>query len=304
MKSRILVGTRGSQLALAQATEVIKDLKRVVPILKCEIVPIRTRGDKMHELGTTFEGKSLFTQEIEEALVQGRIDIAVHSMKDLTTDPLNGITITAVPKRANSHDALVSREKKRISQLQPGSRIGTSSPRRKSQLLAARGDLQIVDIHGNLDTRLRKLSTGDYDAIIVAAAGLERLSLIRHVTEILPTNLMLPAVGQGALAVQSRDDDQETKELLIKIDHPCTRREIEAERAFAKRLGADCRTPIAAYARSDSSKLSVEGMVASPNGRMLVRGRITSDNPNSSKIGEELAKSLLDKGAKAVLEAS
>jgi len=304
MKNIIRIGTRGSRLAIVQTTEVIEDLKRVVPDVKCEIVRIRTKGDTMHELGTGVDVKSLFTQEIEEALIEGRIDIAVHSMKDLTTNTSDGITIAAVPKRNNPHDVLVSRENRKLSQLQPGARVGTSSPRRRAQLLAARGDLQIVDMRGNVDTRLRKLSSGDADAIILAAAGLERLNLSRYATEIVRTSLIIPAVGQGALAVQSRENDQEIKELVIKIDHPFTRREIEAERAFAKKLGANCRTPIAAYARSDSSRLTVEGMVASPSGRMLVRGRITSDNANSSNIGEELAESLLDKGAQAVLEAS
>lgn len=302
LKTRILVGTRGSQLALAQTNQVIEELKRAVPRLKCEVVPIRTKGDNMHELGTSVEGKGIFTKEIEEALIQGRVDIAVHSMKDLSVDLSANVTIAAVPKRGNPHDVLVSREKRRFSQLPSGARVGTSSPRRKAQLLAARGDLEIVDIHGNVDTRFRKLASGAYDAIVVAAAGLERLHLDRNATEVLPTNLMLPAVGQGALAVQSRKGNQEITELVIKIDHSITRSEIEAERAFAKKLGANCRTPIAAYARSDSSKLTIEGMVSSPNGRMLIRGRLTSNNPDSSQIGEELAKNLLDKGAEALLE--
>jgi len=302
LKTRILVGTRGSQLALAQTNQVIEELKRAVPRLKCEVVPIRTKGDNMHELDTSVEGKGIFTKEIEEALIQGRVDIAVHSMKDLSVDLSANVTIAAVPKRGNPHDVLVSREKRRFSQLPSGARVGTSSPRRKAQLLAARGDLEIVDIHGNVDTRFRKLASGAYDAIVVAAAGLERLHLDRNATEVLPTNLMLPAVGQGALAVQSRKGNQEITELVIKIDHPITRSEIEAERAFAKKLGANCRTPIAAYARSASSKLTIEGMVSSPNGRMLIRGRLTSINPDSSQIGEELAKNLLDKGAEALLE--
>jgi hydroxymethylbilane synthase len=255
----------------------------------------------MHELDT-IEGKGIFTKEIEEALIQGRVDIAVHSMKDLSVDLSANVTIAAVPKRGNPHDVLVSREKKRFSQLPSGARVGTSSPRRKAQLLAARGDLEIVYIHGNVDTRFRKLASGAYDAIVVAAAGLERLHLDHKATEVLPTNLMLPAIGQGALAVQSRKGNREITELVIKIDHPITRSEIEAERAFGKKLGANCRTPIAAYAKSDSSKLTIEGMVSSPNGRMLVRGRLTSDNTDSSQIGEELAKSLLDKGAEALLE--
>ena len=257
----------------------------------------------MNSAQQLLKARALFTQEIEEALLQGRVDIAVHSMKDLTTDDSEGITFAAVPRRANAHDVLVSQNKRKFAQLPLGARIGTSSPRRKSQLLAARGDLEIVDIHGNVDTRLRKLSKRDYDAIVLAAAGLERLNLSHYVTDVLPTDLMLPAVGQGALAVQSRDGDHETLELVMRIDHPQTRREIEAERAFAKKLGANCRTPIAAHARSRSSKLTIEGMVASPSGRMLVRGRVTSDNPDSAQIGEELAESLLDKGAAAVLEA-
>ena len=304
MKGSVRIGTRGSQLALAQTNEVIEYLKRVNPILTFDVIRIRTKGDNMRQLDTKVEGKSLFTQEIEEALVQDQIDIAVHSMKDLTTDLSPRIVIAAVPKRASAFDVLVSRDKRKFSQLQPGARIGTSSLRRRSQLLAARGDLRIVDLTGNVDTRLRKLANGDCDALVLAAAGLERLHLDRYVTEILPSKVMLPAVGQGALAIQSRSDNQEIIDLISKIDYPPTRREVEAERAFAKKLGATCRTPIAAYARADSSRLTIEGIVASPNGRMLVRGRVTSDNPDPSKIGEELAKSLLDKGAEAVLEAS
>ena len=302
MKNNVRVGTRGSQLALAQTNEVIEYFKRVIPSLRFDVIRIRTRGDNMRQLDTKVEGKSLFTQEIEEALVQDQIDIAVHSMKDLTTDLSPRIVIAAVPKRASAFDVLVSRDERRFSQLQPGARIGTSSLRRRSQLLAARGDLRIVDMNGNVDTRLRKLANGDCDALVLAAAGLERLQMERYVAEVLPTRIMLPAVGQGALAIQSRNDNREIRELIAKIDDPTSRREVEAERAFAKKLGATCRTPIAAYARSDSSRLTIEGIVASPNGRMLVRGRVISDNPDSSKIGEELAMSLLDKGAGAILE--
>lgn len=303
MKNLIRVGTRGSKLAVIQSAEVVEGLKRVAPNLKYEIVKIHTKGDKMHELGTVIDAKRLFTQEIDEALTQGKIDIAIHSMKDLTTDSSEEISIVAVPKRSNPHDAIVSRDRRKLSQLPPGSKVGTSSPRRKSQILATRGDLQVVDIHGNVDTRISKLNRGDPDALILAVAGLDRLKLDRYVSEILQTNIMIPAVGQGALAVQARNNDQEVKELVSKIDHPSTRREIDAERAFARKLGADCRTSIAAHARSDSKKLAIEGMVASPDGRLLLRGRVISDSPNSNSIGEELAKSLLDKGAQTILEA-
>jgi len=302
MRTRIRVGTRASQLALAQTNQVIEELRRAVSGLKCDVVPIQTEGDKMHETGTSVEGKDVFTKEIEEALIEDDVDIAIHSMKDLAVDLPPGIIIAAIPKRANPHDVLISRGKKRFKQLPGGSRIGTSGPRRRSQLLAARGDLEMVDIQGNIETRLRKLTTGAYDAIVLAAAGLERLHLEPKHTEVLPTNLMLPAIGQGALAIQSRTSDDEIIDLITKIDHPITRREIEAERAFSKRLGGNCKTPIAAFARSYASKLTIEGMIASTNGQMLVRGRITSDNPKSIQVGEELARSLLDKGAEALLE--
>jgi len=301
MKTRIRIGTRASQLALAQTNQVIDELKRAVSGPKYDVITIQTEGDKKHENGT-FEGKGIFTKEIEKALIEEEVDVAIHSMKDLTVELPPGITIAAIPKRADPHDVLISNGKRIFMQLPAGSRIGTSSPRRRSQLLAARGDLRVVDIRGNIETRLRKLTSGAYDAVILAAAGLERLHLESKRAEVLPISLMLPAIGQGALAIQARTSDQDVVDLVNKIDHPTTRREIEAERAFSKSLGGNCRTPIAAYARSNSSKLTIEGMIASVNGQMLVRSRITSDNPNSLQVGEELARSLLDKGAGTLLE--
>ncbi len=305
MKQRILIGTRGSSLALAQTDQILDSLRKVAPNLRYEIVPIKTKGDKMHDVGTTaIEGKSLFTKEIEESLIEGKVDMAVHSMKDLTTDLPAGVVIAAVPERINPHDVLVSRNRKKFEQLPARSRVGTSSARRKAQLLAARGDLEILDMHGNVDTRLHKLESGEYDAIVLAAAGLIRLGLEKHATEFLSTKVMLPAVGQGALAVQSRENDSEIRDLLSQIDHKPTRRAVEAERAFARKLGADCRTPIAAYARFGDGKLVMEGLVAAPDGKMLVRSRITSNNPDAEQVGEELAESLLKKGAGIVLEAA
>jgi len=305
MKRRILVGTRGSSLALAQTSHVVESLRKLEPSVQYQVVPIKTRGDKMHDVGTTaVEGKSLFTKEIEDSLIKGQVDMAVHSMKDLTTDLPTGLVIAAVPERANPRDVLISRDKKKFEQLPGRARVGTSSARRKAQLLAARGDLEIVDMHGNVDTRLRKLEKGEYDAIVLAAAGLIRLGLGKHATEFLSTEVVLPAVGQGALAIQSRDGDSEMRDLLSHLDHKPTRRAIEAERAFARRLSANCRTPIAAYARLEDGKLAIDGMVASPTGKLLVRSRIISDNPDAGKVGEELAESLLEKGAEIVLEAA
>jgi hydroxymethylbilane synthase len=305
MRTPIRIGTRGSQLALAQTKQVVDALRRVQNGVQYEVVPIRTKGDKLQELaGSAIEGKSVFTTEIEEALVKSRVDIVVHSMKDLSTDMAAGILIGAVPERSNPRDVLISRGKVKFQQLQGGARVGTSSARRKAQLLAARGDLQVIEMHGNVDARLRKLERGECEAIVLAAAGLERLGLEKHVTEFLSTEIMLPAVGQGALAVQCREDDNEVRETLSHIDHAPTRRAVEAERAFARKLGADCRTPIAAYAKAESGNLTIEGMIASPSGRLLVRSRVASENPNAESVGEELADSLLKKGAASILEAA
>jgi hydroxymethylbilane synthase len=303
MKS-ILVGSRGSTLALAQTKLVVESLKKHMPGQHYRIVAIKTSGDEMHEKRESpIDSKSAFTKEIEESLLIGEIDMAVHSMKDLTTDLPKGLAITAVPERADHRDALISRSKRRLEQLPGGARIGTSSPRRKTQLLVARSDLQIVDMHGNVETRLRNLRSGQCDAIILAAAGLDRLGLEQHVTELISTEIMLPAVGQGALAIQSRESDDEIRDLLFHVEHGPTRRAIEAERAFARRLGANCRTPIAAYARTTGTKLAIDGLVASLDGRKVMRSKLVSDNPDASRVGEELADSLLKQGADLVLEA-
>jgi len=259
----------------------------------------------MHDLSVTpLEGKSIFTQEIEESLVSGKIDIAVHSMKDLTVDLGAGLIIAAVPERADPRDVFISRDGTKFDRLPARAKIGTSSPRRKVQLLAARGDIEVVDMRGNVGTRLRKLAHGEYDGIVLAAAGLSRLGLEKHTTEYLPPDVMLPAVGQGALAIEARIDDTETRELLSGVDHAETHQAIDAERAFARRLAASCRTPIAAYARFDHSNLVIDGMVAHPSGKMLVKSRLVSDEPDAERIGVQLAESILEKGEVAVLEAN
>ena len=305
MRPILRVGTRGSNLALAQASEVIAVLKHLRKGTRCEVVSIRTKGDEIHSLGrVSVDGKKLFTKEIEESLLERKIDLAVHSMKDLTTDLPEGLIIAGIPARQNPRDALISRSNAKFAELEGHARVGTSSARRKAQLLAARGDLEIVETRGNVDTRLRKLGNEEYDALVLAAAGLIRLGLEKHAAEYLSTNVMLPAVGQGALAIQVREDDAEIRELVSAIDHSETRRAVEAERAFARKLGADCRTPVAAYAKIESGKLAIDGMVAASNGRMLVRSRVVSGISDPAKIGEELAENLLSKGAAAILEAA
>jgi hydroxymethylbilane synthase len=305
VKGKILVGSRGSALALAQASEVISALREITPGLTCEIVAIKTKGDKLHESGeSASEGKSSFTKEIEDSLLKDEVQIAVHSMKDLPTDLPPGLTIAAVPRRADHRDALISRSKRKFDALPGRARIGTSSPRRRTQLLAARSDIDVEDVHGNVDTRLRKLDSGGYDAIVLAAVGLARLGFEKRITEYLSIKTMLPAIGQGALAIETREDDHEIIQLVSRLDDKSTRRAVEAERAFARRLGASCRTPIAAYARRHDGGLAIDGMVSSADGRMVLRGQHVSDGTDSENVGEELAESLLKKGAQLVLEAS
>jgi hydroxymethylbilane synthase len=301
----MIVGSRGSPLALAQTNEVIHALRQLAPDLSCQVVAIKTRGDKSHESAEIpLEGKSVFTKEIEDLLLNGEIQFAVHSMKDLPTDLPSGLAIGAIPHRADHRDALISKGGRKFEQLPGGARVGTSSPRRRTQLLAARSDLQVIDLHGNVDTRLRKLESGAYDAIVLAAAGLKRLKLERRVTEFLSTKIMLPAIGQGALAIEVRNDDAETLKLISHLNDKATRSAIEAERAFARKLGANCRTPIAAYARVQDGRFTMDGMVSSNDGRKLLRSQLISSNPESEKVGEELAESLLNKGALLVMEAS
>lgn len=305
MKQRILIGTRGSALAMAQTSEVVNALRKVAPQVRCEVVSIKTQRDTIEGAGTgALESKSVFTKEIEDSLIRGRVDLAVHSMKDLTTDLPPGLVIACVPERVDPRDVLISRDKKKLEQLDGGARVGTSSARRKAQLLAARGDLEIVEMHGNVDTRMGKLEKGSCDAIVLAAAGLIRLGLEKKVTQFLSPDVMLPAVGQGAVAVQSREEDAEVRDLVAKLDHEPTRRAIEAERGFARGLGVNCRTPTAAYARFADGTLTIEGMVAAASGKLVLRGRISSDSPNAERAGRELAESLLKKGAGIVLEAA
>ena len=305
MRNSIVVGTRGSALALAQTKQIVQKLKELESSLSFEIAEIKTKGDSIRDSGQSLlDNKRLFTKEIEESLIHKEIRVAVHSMKDLTTDLPTGLKIAAVPQRSDHRDALISRDKRKFEELSGGARVGTSSPRRRTQLLAARNDLRILAMHGNVDTRLRKLDAGEYEAIIVAAAGLARLGMQKRATELLSTRIMLPAIGQGALAVETREDDEEMVELLSRINHEPTYRAVEAERAFAKKLGANCQTPIAAFATAHERKLRIDGMVASSDGRMLLRTQLTSDKSDPRKVGEELAESLINKGAQLVLGAT
>ena len=302
MIDRLAVGTRGSPLAITQTNQTIDALREIRPEVRYKVVTIHTQGDKVGSWNETTPRKEMFTKEIEESLIKREIDIAIHSVKDLTTDISTGLVIGAVTKRIDPRDVMISRNNCNFSQIPARAKVGTSSARRKAQLLAARADLEILELHGNVDTRIRKMRNGEFDVIVLAYAGLARLGLERHVSEVISTDVMLPAVGQGALAIQCREVDEEIRDLIAQIEHEPTREAIQAERAFAKKLGADCHTPVAAYARYESTGFVIEGMVAAPNGRILVRSRLGSQSEKPESVGEELASRLLAQGAETIME--
>jgi len=297
---KLRIGTRGSPLALRQAEEVKDLLLQLHPGLEVKLVKIRTTGDKITEAPlATIGSKGIFVKEIEEALLRGEIDLAVHSMKDLPTRLPPGLTIGAVPPREDPRDALVSRDGRYLHELSPGVKIGTSSLRRRVQLLRIKASWQIVPLRGNLDTRLRKLREGEVEAIVVASAGLRRLGLQHQARQLLPPELLLPAAGQGALAVECREGDG-VMELLGPLNHPQTALEVRAERAFLERMGGGCQVPMGALARSVQGQVRLRGMVSSLDGRRFFVGE--EEGLGAEEVGRRLAERLLREGAEKVLE--
>ena len=306
--SSLVVGTRGSTLARWQTDWVIARLQSAWPELECTLRLFHTSGDKildrpLPEIG----GKGLFTAELENALKTGEIDLAVHSLKDLPIDDATGLTLGAIGEREDARDVLISRDRYTLATLPAGARVGTSSLRRSAQLLAARPDLNLLPLRGNVDTRIRKALNGDYDAIVLAAAGVVRLGLSHHITEYLSFDVMLPAPGQGALAVQCRAADQSTLDLLEPIDHPATRSCVVAERAFLNGLGGGCSAPVAAFANfharaagSPTSNLQLTGLVASLDGQHVIR--ISTEGCDPIEVGAQLAHSALDQGAAELIK--
>ncbi len=298
------VGTRGSHLALRQTELVLEALAGAHPEASFEVRPIRTAGDQqarasLAEIG----GRGVFVAELERALLAGEIDLAVHSLKDLPSQETPGLTIGAVPQREDPRDVFISRRSQRLAELPPGAAVGTGSPRRAAQLRAHRPDLRVVDIRGNVDTRLRKVQEGQVEAVILAAAGLSRLGWLARATEILPLEVMLPAVGQGALAVQVRTNDKEAARLVQAVDHPPTRLATAAERAFLRRLGGGCHAAVAALGRVDEGRLYLRGLVADLAGARLLRGEIAGPAGEAEILGVRLAEQLLTQGAAVLLEA-
>lgn len=292
----IRIATRASVLALAQARSVASCLEAAGA--QVEIVAMRTEGDRRAEARlAAIGGKGLFVREIEDALLRGDADVAVHSLKDLPAQVPAGLTLAAYPEREDPRDALISRNPGGLDDLPRGAVLGTSSPRRRALALSRRPDLVVEPIRGNVDTRLRKLEAGDCDAVLLAAAGLARLGLVPKHVSALPPDVFVPAVGQGVLAVEARADDAATLAALRGLDHAATRVCATAERAFLARLGASCVTPMAAHARLDGERLTIDGLVASENGRDLLRESAEGAAGAAEALGRQVAEGLLARGA-------
>jgi len=302
---KITIGTRGSQLALWQTNWVKSQLEHHHPGLRVEITVISTKGDRVLDVSLPKlgeQGKGLFTKELEEAIFERRVDMAVHSLKDLPTELPEGLRIGAICEREDVRDALVARKPiKSFAELPEKAIIGTSSLRRQAQLWAARRDLTIEPIRGNVDTRLRKLDEGRFDAVVLAAAGLNRLGHGDRITERLSEDLVLPAVGQGALAIETREDDTEVNDIVQLLEHSPTRLACSAERAFLKGLGGGCLVPIAAHATINSSEMTLNGLVASPDGSEVLRSRRSGSSRDSELLGQRLAEEMLARGADRIL---
>ena len=299
MNGRLVFATRPSALALWQTRWVMAALRAAHPGLVCEEMVITTQGDKildkpLPEIG----GKGLFTQELESALLSGKVNCAVHSLKDLPVESPDGLTVGCIPARADVRDVLISKEGHSLSTLPSGALVGTSSLRRTAQILAARPDLSSGSLRGNVDTRLRKALAGQYDAIILAGAGLARLGLDQNVTEWLSLDVMLPAPGQGALAVQCRADDDESLNLLAALEHAPTRQAVTAERQFLQGLGGGCSLPVAAYA-TVGNHIHLYGLVAAPDGRQIIK--LSVSGMDAVEVGQCLAEEALARGASRLL---
>jgi hydroxymethylbilane synthase len=299
----IKIGTRGSKLALTQANFVAEKIKKIMPETDIEISVIKTSGDIMQDISLLkIGGKGVFVKEIEDALLSNTIDLAVHSMKDVPTEIPEGLEFAAILQREDARDILASRDNRKIEQMPKGARIGTGSLRRSAQLLDMLPDAVIVALRGNLDTRLRKIETEKLDGVILAAAGMKRMGFVQKITQFLPVELMLPAVGQGALGLEVRTGDSELKRILARINHAPTYTEITAERSFLRCLGGGCRLPIAALGKVEGDKLSLEGLVASPQGAGIIRDKVKGTVFEAEELGKKLAEMILERGGKKFLE--
>jgi len=299
----LIIGSRGSALALAQTNWIREKIIARFPAVEVSVHVIRTSADK----DTTSSIRSgaavgVFVKELEQALLQKEIDLAVHSMKDLPTSIPDGLRIAAIPEREEAQDALITGGASGLFQLPAGARIGTGSIRRQAQILALRPDLKVLDIRGNIETRLRKLQEGTYDAIVLACAGLNRLGLGDRIAAKFSTSEMLPAPGQGALAVEARDDDARLDDIAAALNHLPTFQAVTAERAFLQRMGGGCNVPVAAYARVEGGFVEMDGLVASPDGSRALRSVLRGDCDTAVETAMHLADEILARGGRDILE--
>lgn len=300
---KLVLATRGSKLALAQSEYVAALIRASRPDVEVELRIVQTRGDLVLDRALSKIGdKGLFVKEIEQALIDRTADLAVHSCKDLPSATPDGLVLAAFPRRADPRDVLISRHGLRLADLPQGARVGTSSLRRMCQLRHLRPDLLIVNLRGNVDTRLRKARGEDYDAIVLAAAGLERLSLDAEITEYFPPAALLPMVAQGALAIECRADDAGLIDLLRTLSDPATESAVRAERAFLRRLEGGCQVPIAAYATVQDGAIQLDGLIGLPDGSQVVRGDRRAPIAEAEALGVALAEQLLAQGGTAILE--
>ncbi|HEX7585818.1 MAG TPA: hydroxymethylbilane synthase [Prolixibacteraceae bacterium] len=302
MKRTIRIGTRGSQLALYQAKRVKATLENIFPELQVELKIIKTKGDKILDVALSKIGdKGLFTKEIENELLDGSVDLAVHSLKDLPTLLPEGLKLGAVLERGEFRDALVSTNGKKLADLKAGDVVATSSLRRIAGLLKINDKIIIKDIRGNVNSRLQKMEDGYCDAMIMAAAGLQRLGLEKYITEIIDPEVLMPAVSQGAIAIETRLNDPEIALLMEKMNHPDTWNAIIAERAFLAHLEGGCQVPLGCYSRIENGILNMSGFVASIDGKQYIREDISAEITKGAEIGVQLAEKMLEKGAFEIL---
>lgn len=303
MRNKIIIGTRSSKLALWQAEYIADCIRQKYPEKTVELLHVTTKGDKVLDVPLAkIGGKGLFTKEIETAMLENKIDIAVHSLKDMPTQLPDGLSLAVVTKRADPYDAFVSIKYDSFAALPKGAKVGTSSLRRKAQLLHARPDLQIQNLRGNVNTRLEKLEQGQFDAIILAAAGLKRLGFGARIREILPKSLCLPAVGQGILAIEARTDDKEMFSLLQFLHDEGAWQAALAERAFLSRVEGGCQVPVGVHAVTDKDVLTVEAVIASLDGTQLLYDKETGPVSSATELGRKAAEKLLDEGGLAIMQ--
>ncbi len=303
MKKTITIGTRGSKLALWQANFIKSEIERLFPDIDVELKIIKTTGDQITDRPLAMVGgKGLFVKEIENDLLNNQIDLAVHSMKDMPGQLPEGLVIGAIPERENPFDVLIAKESCLLADYKKDSIIGTSSLRRASQIKHVKPDVIVKSIRGNLDTRIKKLKSGEYDAIVLAAAGLKRLGQADEITEYLDEDVMLPAVGQGALCIETRQNDDNIAPIMEKLDHYDTRVCVTGERAFLKQIEGSCHIPVACFAKIADKKIVLTALVASEDGKKLIKEQIISPMDRVENAGATLADKILEKGGKQILE--